>query len=127
MGKEDPLYLKIDYKNALISKKEILTLELLFLRINKIRKKYHILRLKDLEIKQQLEKRIDQIKKDLEKISTYLPEFKIPKDIQKKRKIKVKEKINEERISYNKSLDIQLIEIQNKLNNLEEKLNRLKN
>ncbi|NMB66455.1 hypothetical protein GYA25_00100 [Candidatus Woesearchaeota archaeon] len=126
MGKEDPLYLKIDYKNALISKKEILTLELLFLKMNQIRKKYHVLRLKDFEIKEKLQKSINQIKKDLEKISDYLPEFKIPKDIQRKRKIRVEEQIKEEKISYNKGLDIQLMEIQNKLNNLEEKLNMLR-
>jgi glycerol-3-phosphate dehydrogenase len=112
MIKGDPLHVRIEYKDALISKKEILTLELLFLKINQIRKKYNVLRLKEIKIKEKIKEDIEEIKKNLEKILNNLPNYKIPKDIQRMRENKNQGKNLEEKISYSKGLDSQLIEIQ---------------
>ena len=109
MKDENPVYVKLEYEEALESKKDILSSQVSLLRIIQMIRKYRLFRLEELKIKAKVYK----------KIKTDLPHVKIPQikktDEEKEFVKRIKETTGSE---YDNSLEIQLQEIQEKLRDI---------
>ncbi len=115
MKEENLINVKLEYGEALQSKKDILSSEMNLLRIAKALKNYHILRTKELKSKSKLHRRLKEIITNIGKMQTTLPKLKIPKILQKNKEIAepvVKEK------KYDDYLESELQEIQKKLKSI---------
>jgi len=115
----DVVHLKLEYDEALIGKKDILSSEINVLQLLKVIKRYHILRNQELNKKLEMQKKIKDIRIKLDLLTKLIPKPKLPKSLQKK------EEGFSERIislSYEKHLnplEKELKEIQRKLKELE--------
>ena len=124
MKEENFIHIKLDYGEALQSKKDILFSEIDLLRTLKIIKKYHEFRSKEFEIKEDYHKKLREILIDLRKVQALLPTIKIPKILNQEQI--TEEKITEPKITkvlptkkYTDEIEIQLQEIKDKLKSLE--------
>jgi len=124
MKEENFIHIKLDYGEALQSKKDILFSEIDLLRTLKIIKKYHEFRSKEFEIKEDYHKKLREILIDLRKVQALLPTIKIPKILSQEQI--TEEKITEPKITkvlptkkYTDEIEIQLQEIKDKLKSLE--------
>ena len=115
MSDENLIHVKTEYIKALQSKKDLLSLEIIMLRITKIIKNYDFLRSKELKIKLKMYQKIRGVSRDMKKLNFLLPKLKIEKSD------KAKKGIKKEEVKYSKDLEYQLREIQEKLS----RLNRL--
>jgi hypothetical protein len=128
MKEESIVHIKVDYEEALQSKKDLLSSEVNFLKILKIIKKYELLRREELNNKIRMQNKIRDLKANLTKINQIFPKIKLP-DILKKKMIIEKEvpkvvekpvevpiKVKEE--TEEDDLEVQLREIQDKLKRL---------
>lgn len=115
---ENLIYVKLDYQEAIQSKKDVLLSEMGILKISKIIKRHHFFRLKESNLKLKLSKRIKEINMNIRKLQANLPKIKIPEILKKdSEEIGNIEKTKE--IQYDKSLELQLQQIQDKLNSLQ--------
>ncbi len=115
------IHVKIDYEEALQSKRDILASEKDILQILKTLKRYHLLRKEELTLKLKLQVKIKELKLNLKKLSETLPKVKtspLPKKEESKdgkattATPKTKEEKEED------DLEKQLREIQDKLRSL---------
>jgi len=115
MSNDNPIYIKLEYNEALQSKKDILSSEIDLLDIIKIIKKYHLFKSQELKIKLNLYKKLKEFRINLGKIQQTLPKIKNLETDDQKEEIAagIEHKI------YDPSLESQLQEIQNKLRDLE--------
>ncbi|GAH97997.1 unnamed protein product [marine sediment metagenome] len=118
MKNENLIHVKLEYGEALQSKRDVLSSEMNLLRITGIIKKYRILRLEELKIKSKLYRKIKEVITNMRNTQTTLPKLKIPEILKKteeteKPELQIKEK------QYDGSLGSQLQEIQDKLNSLQ--------
>lgn len=118
MKNENLIHVKLEYGEALQSKKDVLSSEMNLLRIAGIIKKYRILRLEELKIKSKLYRKIKEVITNMGKIQITLPTLKIPEILKKTEEIEEPE-IQIKEIPYDASLESQLQEIQDKLNSLQ--------
>ncbi|MBU2562704.1 MAG: hypothetical protein KKF68_03525 [Nanoarchaeota archaeon] len=122
MKGENLIHIKLEYNEAVKSKKEVLQSEINLLKIAQVIKRYNFLRAEELRLKEKLHKKLKEAITNIKKLQTVLPKIKIPsilreEDIETK---KVKEKhIILEKEYYDGSVESQLREIQNKLNSLQ--------
>ncbi|MBU1129296.1 MAG: hypothetical protein KJ949_01545 [Nanoarchaeota archaeon] len=117
MTKENLIHVKINYEEAVDSKKEILSLQMNLLKVLRAIKNFGYLRTDELNQKTNFSKKIKSIKSDISKIQILLPKSEVPEKYKKKPEIKhreIKEKLIEKRESED-DLDMQLREIQEKL------------
>ncbi len=117
MTKESLIHVKINYNEAVQSRKEILSLQMNLLKILRAVKNFGYLRTEELNEKINFSKKIKSIKSDIKKIQVILPESEIPEKYKKKPEIKhkdIKERLIEKR-EHGDDLDLQLREIQEKL------------
>jgi len=117
MTKENLIHVKINYDEAVDSKREILSLQMHFLKILRAIKNFGYLRTEEINQKTNFSKKIKSIKSDINKIQVLLPKSDIPEKYKKKPEIKhkeIKERLIEKREAED-DLDIQLREIQEKL------------
>lgn len=124
--KEDLIYVKLDYMEAIQSKKDVLSSEMAVLQIAKTIKRYKVLRAKELALKLQMQTTMQDLKKNIKKLETTLPKIKLPnilkhedeviKQVQKPFSEEVKEVFEED---YDNELESQLEEIQSKLRELQ--------
>lgn len=120
MKNENLIHVKLEYEEALQSKKDILSSEINLIKIMKVIRRYHFLRLKELKTKSRLHQKIKEIIKDIKKTQTTLPKLKIPEILQKGRPIEEPRKLETIKKSYyDKDLEYQLKDIQKKLNELQ--------
>ncbi|MBT96816.1 MAG: hypothetical protein QF567_00420 [Candidatus Pacearchaeota archaeon] len=118
---EDTIHIKIDYNEALQSKKDILLSEMNLLKVIKIIKKYHSSRMNELKLKLKLYKKIKGINIQMKKLQNALPKTGISNVLKEKKSFK---KIKNKKISRTKdkkkdnAVESQLKDIQNKLNSL---------
>ncbi|GBE19844.1 hypothetical protein BMS3Abin17_00574 [archaeon BMS3Abin17] len=118
ISKENLIHIRLEYDEAIQAKRDIISSEMELLRIAKIIRKYHSLRLEELSIKIKLQKLIKMLKSELGKLQTTLPKIKIPGILRKdeggieevKRKIKETEEVRQDG-----DIDAQLRDIQRKL------------
>jgi len=119
MKNENLIHVKFEYEEACQSKKDVLSLEMTLLKILRTIKEYHPLRLEELKIKLKLYKKIKELITDIGKLQTTLPKLKIHEILKEEEKLD-KSKIKEiKNGKYDRSLEFQLREIQDKLNKLQ--------
>ena len=120
MTNSNLIHVKLEYEEAVQSKKEIFSSEINLLKIVKNIKKYQLLRTEELKIKTKVLKKLKETNINIKKLQTNLPKIKIPEKLKKQGeeksdKIELKlEKIKEKH--YDSDLESQLKEIQEKLN-----------
>ena len=117
---ENTIHIKINYEEALQSKKAILLSEMNLLRVIKIVKKYKLLRLNEFKLKIKLYRKIREINNSIKKLQNTLPKTDMP-DILKEEKplkrINNQKRVIKER-KYDDKIESQLQDIQSKLNSL---------
>jgi hypothetical protein len=123
MKNENLIHVKLEHKEALQSKKDILSSEMNLLRILQIIKKYHWLRSEELQLKLKFNKKIKEMVANIKKLQKILPELQIPSILKKEyngiKTEKVEMEIEETGDSpYDKNLEQQLLEIQEKLKSI---------
>lgn len=125
MKSERLIHIKFEYDSAIETKKDILATEIDLLRISQRLKKYRELRLAELEIKGQMDKKLRSMKLDIGRLQNLFPSIQIPK-ILKPQKEKKQEPIHEEvpmetieEAPEMSSVDLELQEIQRRLNALQ--------
>lgn len=112
----NPIHIKLEYPEAVDSKKNALNSEINLLKISKTIKNYSLLRKKEQNKKLKILKLIKETKTELGKIQKNLPKVEIPEILQEHEnaeEIKIKEKNN-------KDLESQLQDIREKLKSLQE-------
>lgn len=116
---ENPVYVRLDYSEAIRAKREILSLQMSLLKIIKIIRNYRALRLEELRLKAKTYRRIKDLILSIKKIKTELPKIKIPQLKRKEETDFIKERIQASKkpseIGMDNSLEGQLKEIQEKL------------
>lgn len=110
---ENLIHVKIDYGEAVQSKRDILSIEKDFLHVLKLLKRYHLLRKEELLMKIKLQNKMKSLKDNLRKLNDVMPKVKSPAIL--KRDI-VEGATKEKKEEY--GLEAQLREIQAKLRNL---------
>jgi hypothetical protein len=126
MKEESIFHIKIDYEEAVQSKKDLLSSEKDFLNVLKTIRKYNLLRKEELNNKLRMQNKIRDLKANLTRINNILPKIKVP-DFLKKKNVPEKEEIEEKSIKVETKvkeateeddLEIQLKEIQERLRKL---------
>ncbi len=121
MSSENLIHVKLEYEEALQSKKDLLSSEIGLLNVAKEIKKYQILRSDELGIKLRLHRKIKELKTNLIKLQQILPKIKIPEILSGGREEFESEtkKPEVEKRAHDSSLEAQLKEIQERLRQLE--------
>jgi len=114
------IHVKLEYNEALQSKKDILNSELGLLKIAKAIKKHQILRSDELKVKLRLHRKLKELKTNIGKLQQVLPKIKIPDILSGGREPPeehiVKSKV--EKRAHDSSLEAELQEIQARLKEL---------
>ncbi|MEK6757590.1 MAG: hypothetical protein AABX88_00535 [Nanoarchaeota archaeon] len=121
----DPIHIRLEYTDAVKSKKDILLTEMNLLKILRIMKNYHSLRTEELDAKINLYKKVMELRANFKKIEDVFPKIKIPNILNKgnifettniEEKSDIQGRIKNSRVEErNKDIDYQLREIQEKL------------
>lgn len=127
MKEESIFHVKVNYDEALQSKRDILSAERDFLNILRIIRKYELLRREELTIKLKIQNKIRDLKANITRMNNVLPKVKLPEILKKKTEIDKKEVEDEttkiqariRRRENEDELEAQLREIQEKLKKLE--------
>lgn len=110
--KDNPVYISVDYSEALNSKKEVLSSEIILLNVVKSIKNYKMLRRKESLLKQKIYNLIKETDLKIKETLSLLPAVKLPKK-------KEEETVLEREYHRNSDdIELQLKEIQEKLNQL---------
>lgn len=108
------IHVKLDYFEAIQSKKDILSSQMNLLKILNSIKKYHALRSNELKIKIKTNRKLKEINTNIKKLQTTLPKIKVPEILKKNKDTnKPLEEIKE--THYDSSIESQLQDIQKKL------------
>ena len=125
---EKLIHIKFEYEEAVQAKKDILFSQANLLRMAKAMKNYNTFRSEELKLKIKAHKKIKELLTDIGKLQQIVPKIKIPEILQKnfeedfegsKEKSSVKIKIPAEKTRYDKDIETQLAEIQEKLRSLQ--------
>ncbi len=120
--KEELIHIKLEYNELLQSKKDILFLEILLLKTTKILKRYHASRLEELEKKAELYKKIKELNKSIAAMQKVLPKLQVPEILRREETSDREKDLKIEGIKYksrDQSLEAQLQEVQNRLNEMQ--------
>ena len=112
MVEQNPVYVRLKYEEAVISKKEVLSTEISLLNLIKIIKNYNSIRAREYKIKYEIFKAIKELNLIVRKTQTSFPFLKIPEEIRKKTK-ENDEGITKKKID--RDLESELKEIQDRL------------
>ncbi len=125
MKEQSIVHIKVDYDEAVQSKKDILASERDFLRIIKRIKRYKLLRSEELSNRIKIQNKLKELNLNITKINQIFPKVKLPDILKKKEEAKKKEikeekqpKIEIKEVHEDDDLERQLIEIQEKLRKL---------
>lgn len=141
MKKNNLIHIKLDYPEAIDSKRDVLMTQRDLIKIAQALKNYRALRLKELQLKSELAKKLKSAHNNINKLKHLLPKVQIPKilkkheeEVKSKRELKElevkKQKPKKEKKIKGKSkekvpkktptddLEKQLMDIQEKLNRL---------
>jgi len=117
MKAENLIHVKLEYNEALKSKKDMLSTQIGLLKIAKIIKMHRSLRIEELRLKQLIHRKLKELITSISKIEDLLPKVKMPhilKEYEEDEKTDLE--IKEGR--YNEELETQLRDIQEQLNDL---------
>ncbi|MEK6926437.1 MAG: hypothetical protein AABW50_04125 [Nanoarchaeota archaeon] len=138
MRSENLVYIRLGYQEGVQARRDILKSQMNAVKIAQALKKYKILRVAEIELKELLHKKARDFNSDVRKMKALLPKLKIPKILeeeeipektitlkeiseikrQKIQELEKKQKPKKEEIKPKDNLEIQLREIQEKLNSL---------
>lgn len=125
MKDENLVHLKFEHNEALIGKREILYSEKNMLDLIGIMKRYKELRLEELRLKSRIQRKMKETISKLQKLREVLPHPNVEKILNKKmeKNVELKEEdepspIIKKRIETDENIDLQLRDIQRKLNEL---------
>jgi hypothetical protein len=121
MKEQSLIHIKIDYNDAIQSKKDLLSSERDFIRLLKTMKNYSLLRRSELNTKLTLQKKMKELKTNLGRLHETLPEIKLPDILKKEREYFEEErssKTKKENVNNTEDLESQLKEIQERLRKL---------
>jgi len=127
MNEEKLIHVKLDFADALESKKDILEIEKSFIQISNSVERFDSLRMSELKMKLKFSNKIKELSQSLKNLNKLLPEPKMPKILRVEKKDEAKsvqhvKKLQKEmpakRMFEHKSIDEQIRDIQNKLNSL---------
>jgi hypothetical protein len=116
-GKESLIHVRVEYNEAVNSKKDFLSSEINLLRTASAIKRYSLLRLEELKIKNRLSGKVRELNSGITKLSQVLPKIKISVE-EKKEKDEDKE-FEIPRKYLGDDLEFELQEIQKRLLELE--------
>ena len=124
---ENLIHLKFNYDEALNSKRDLLYSQRSLITITKIINNYLSLKSQELSIKLDLHKKLKETTTDIRKLQKLIPDVKIPKILRKNeyegeedKKEEFRKPVNKkEHPVYDDSIESQLQEIQEKLQNLQ--------
>lgn len=121
MENQELIHVKLEYNEAVESKKEILSAQMQLLKLAQIIGNYKKIRSKGLRTRLKTYRRIIELQKDLKKMNQTLPKIKVPKIIRKEDYISERKtkKVFSDSSQYDRSLEIELQQIQDKLNQLQ--------
>lgn len=144
MKSENLIHIKLGYDEALEAKKEVLSIEANLIRTAQCVNKYRELRLKELDLKIDLNEKIGLLKEELRKLRSKMPKIQIPKIVkefqekklaeEKKKKaefhkeikhIEIKEKKIKEKPKEPKKIEKPKDDLESQLQEIQEKLSRL--
>jgi len=109
------IHIRLEYEEALEAKRDILSSEMELIRIVKIMKRYELLRNEELRAKIKLKRKALEFNMDIRKLQRALPEMQIPESIKRIER----ENIPVKKERYERDLELELREIQDKLNSLQ--------
>lgn len=119
---EDLIHVKLEYDEAVQSKKDVLSTEMNLLRLAQIIKKYKSLRIEELKTKLKAYQKFKEIVLSINKLKKTLPRLELPdilEDESKRELTEVEKRIKHTREKQtDKSIEAQLQEIQDRLSNL---------
>jgi len=118
MIKENLIHIKLGYGEALQTKRDLLSSQIILLRIAKTIRGYDFYRSNELELKSILYKEIKGLKMGLGKLQKTLPKLEIPNIIKKEGQEKTEPKSKKIK-SPERNIEEQLQEIQKRLNELQ--------
>lgn len=114
MAKENLIHIKLEYEEAIDSKKDILSSEANLLRIIRALKQYQGLRMNELKLKTGLYQKAREFRISIGQLQQTLPKLKIPSILKKHEEIK-DEKPMIKKSKEDGDLEVQLREIQERL------------
>lgn len=117
----NPIHIGMMYREALKSKREVLQSQVVLLKTAKIINNFKTYREKEFELKEELAKKIKEAKTGINKLQKILPKPKIPKILEDKGYSKQETYQKKKTPSKKDDLEAQLQEIQNRLNQLQER------
>lgn len=117
---QNPIHIKLDYSEAVDTKKDILTLQMRLLKINRTIREYGLYRNEEFELKSLLYKKAKEIKLNIGKLQKTLPKAKLPKILEKEDEEK-SEKLSKTVRGPEGNIEDQLQEIQKRLNELQKR------
>lgn len=124
MENQNLIHVKFEYGEALNAKKQILSSQMRLLRIAQLIGNYKKIRLKKLRTNLKTYRKIKELKKELSNLHQVLPKVKIPRIIKKEPEEKKVKEIPLAQTQYDKGLETELQEIQEKLNKLQRQTER---
>ena len=119
MTGENLIHIKLEYEEALQSKKDILSSQMAMLKIEKTIRGYHSYRSQGFELKINLSKKIRELKSNIWNLQKILPRLKIPEILRKEEHVKKEHKSPERKKPQEGNLEEQLQDIQRRLNELQ--------
>jgi len=117
MKEQSLIHVKIDYMEAIQSKKDLLSSQGDLIRVLKTIQKYTLLRKAELSTRLKMQNKMKDLKVNLVKLNDLLPKLKIP-NILKKKEIQEEKPLNIKQETKDKDLESQLREIQERLRKL---------
>jgi len=112
---ENLIHVKLEYDEALQSKKDVLSSELGLLQIVKAIKKHRLLRSDELKTKEKLYGKIKELKTNIGKLQQILPKLKVPAILKEHEETEKEDEFQIEKRAHDDSLEAQLQEIQERL------------
>ena len=116
MPKDTTIHIKLDYGEAVIAKKNVLSSEMRLLKLAQAVRTYGEYRIRESELKRDCAKKIKDIKTNIGKLQRNLPKPRLPEILKKSEE--EKEAPKSSKISYDAGLEEQIKEIEKKLDEL---------
>ena len=127
MKSENLIHIKLENDEARETKRDVLSSERDLIMLLRTMKRYHLLRSTELAIKLKIQRKIRDLNLNITKLEQVLPKIKIPKILMKETEEEIKEELipkpttkgKKQKEDFDKDLERQLREIQEKLSRLQ--------
>jgi len=114
MKEENPIHIKLEYEEAVQSRRDILSSEMGLIEIMKISKRFALLRKEELIYKIKIQKRVKELLVNIKNLQEMLPKVKIPEILKEPQETRTRKTFQH----IDTNLERELLEIQEKLNSL---------